>query len=251
MTGQWAVEMNQEQSEYLSTLIIICLIADSPKVLAKKFFGNNAQSYEKIVKLTTFGRDAYWKEEILKIIPKCNSFLDLACGTGLLTFQIAKKFPDSKITGVDIVQEYLIIAKNKPSPCQKISFLNCDAEKLELGETFDCITSSYIPKYCNPEILLQKCLLHLNPRGKIILQDFVYPKNKIIRFSWNLYFVILNVVGIFVPHWRVVFKNLPKLIRSVDWVEKYKDIMERRDLDVEIRYLTFGTSVILTGTKKV
>lgn len=219
--------------------------------MAKQFFSNNSQSYEKIVNLTTFGKDAYWKKEILKRIPRCYSILDLACGTGLLTFQIAKKYPDSKITGIDFTEEYLTIARAKQSPCHKISFLLCDAEKLALEDTFDCITSSYIPKYCNPEILLEKCLLHLNPGGKIILHDFVYPKNEVIRSMWNLYFVILNVIGPFAPHWRDLFKNLPKLIASVNWVDKYKDIMERNGLEADVRYLTLDTSAILTGTKKV
>lgn len=227
------------------------MIIESPKGLAKQFFGKNAQSYEKVVNLTTFGRDAYWKEEILKRIPRCDSILDLACGTGLLTFKIAKKFPDSKITAVDLTEEYLMIAKAKLKPSQKISFLLCDAEKIALDDTFDCITSSYIPKYCNPEILLERCLCHLKPGGKIILHDFVYPKNKVTRSMWNLYFVILNVIGLFVPSWKGVFKNLPKLIRSINWVDKYKDVMERKGLDVETRYLTFGTSAILAGMKKV
>lgn len=224
---------------------------ESPKGLARQFFSNNAQSYEKIVNLTTFGRDAYWKKEILKEIPRCKSILDLATGTGILTFQISKKFPDLKITAVDLSEEYLIIAKSKLKPHQKISFLLCDAEKIALDDTFDCIISSYIPKYCNPEILIDRCFCHLNPGGKIILHDFVYPKNKIIRFMWNLYFVILNVIGFFVPNWKDVFKNLPRLIRTINWVDKYKDIMEKRDLIVDVQYLTMGCSAILAGTKKV
>jgi demethylmenaquinone methyltransferase/2-methoxy-6-polyprenyl-1,4-benzoquinol methylase len=227
------------------------LITESPKGLVKQFFGNNAQSYEKVVNLATFGRDSHWKEEMIKRISRCDSILDLACGTGILTFQIAEKFPDAKITGVDLTEGYLKIAKDKLKPCHKISFLLYDAEKITLDDTFDCITSSYIPKYCNPQILIERCLCHLNAGGKIILHDFVNPKNKVIRSLWNLYFVMLNMVGFFVPNWKETFKNLPQLIRSINWVDMYKGAMERKGLNVEIKYLTLGTSVILTGTKKV
>lgn len=226
-------------------------MTESPKDLVKKFFGNNAQSYEKVVNLTTFGKDTYWKKEIIKKIPNCNSILDLACGTGILTFKIAEKSPTAKIIGVDITKGYLNIAKGKLKPYHKISFLHCDVEKTTINDTFDCITSSYIPKYCDPQILVAQCLRHLKPDGKIIIHDFVYPNNKIISSMWNLYFVMLNIVGFFVPSWKEVFKNLPKLIRSTNWVEKYKDTMERNGMSVEIRFLTLGTSAILTSTKKI
>lgn len=227
------------------------MIQESSKRLVRRFFGNNAESYEKVVSLTTFGRDTYWKDEIIKRIKECNSVLDLACGTGILTFKIAEKFPESKIIGVDITKRYLEIAKRKLNPHHKISFLLDDAENLSLDTKFDCITSSYIPKYCNPYILIERCLYHLNPHGRIILHDFTYPKSKPIRLLWNLYFAILQMVGVFVPSWKDVFKDLPKLIRSENWVDKCKDIMERNGMIVEARYLTMDCSAILTGTKKV
>lgn len=225
--------------------------AKSPKSLVKKFFDSTAESYEKVVNLTTFGRDSYWKEEILNRMFQCNSVLDLACGTGLLTFKIVEKFPDANITGIDITEGYLNKAKSKLKPPHKISFLLDDAEKMNLGTKFDCIISSYIPKYCMTKILIERCLYHLNPGGKIILHDFTYPKNKAIRLSLDLYFITLGVIGFFVPRWKEVFHGLPHLIRSTNWVEEYKDVMEKEGLSVEVKHLTLGTSAILTGTKKI
>jgi len=37
--------------------------------------------------------------------------LDLACGTGILTREIAEKFPNAKIVGIDITKSYLDVAK--------------------------------------------------------------------------------------------------------------------------------------------
>jgi demethylmenaquinone methyltransferase/2-methoxy-6-polyprenyl-1,4-benzoquinol methylase len=224
---------------------------ESSKKLVSQFFGHNARSYDKVVSLTTFGRDSYWKKEIIEKISRCDSILDLACGTGILTFKIAEKFPAAKITGVDITNGYLNIAKDKLKLYHKISFLHYDVEKMTINDAFDCIASSYIPKYCNPQILIDQCLHHLNPGGKIILHDFVYPKNRLVRSMWDLYFAILNIAGFFVPSWKEIFRNLPKLIRSTNWVERYRGIMEKNGLKVEVRFLTLGTSAILTGTKKV
>jgi demethylmenaquinone methyltransferase/2-methoxy-6-polyprenyl-1,4-benzoquinol methylase len=221
------------------------------KSLVKKFFGNTARSYEKVVNWTTFGRDAYWKKEIINRIPPCNSVLDLACGTGILTFKIAERFSDAEIIGIDITEGYINIAKNKLKPYQKISFLLQDAEKINLDTKFDCITSSYIPKYCNPCVLIERCLYHLNSEGRIILHDFTYPTNKFIRSLWNLYTVILRIIGFAVPRWKEVLTNLPHLIRSTTWVEEYKEVMEKEGFNIEVKYLTIGISAILTCTKKI
>ncbi|MBI1828047.1 MAG: class I SAM-dependent methyltransferase [Thaumarchaeota archaeon] len=219
--------------------------------LVRKFFDNTAQTYDKIVNITTFGRDKYWKKEIIKKIPECNSILDLGCGTGILTFQITEKFPEAKIVGVDTTKRYLDVARKKLKPIHKIIFLLHDAEKLGLASKFDCITASYTPKYCSPDTLVKVCVRHLNPGGKIILHDFTYPQNKIMCTLWNLYFVILRIVGNFIPDWKNVFEDLPKQIRSTTWLDDYKDIMKRNNFEVKVQSLTLGSSAILAGIKKV
>ncbi len=221
-------------------------MTESTKDLVPRFFNKTALTYDKIVNRTTFGKDKYWKKEILKKIPNSESILDLACGTGILTRQIAKKFPTAKIVGVDMTESYLDIAKKKNSN-QNISYIKQDAEKLNLNYKFDCITSSYIPKYCKPEILIKSCLEHLKPGGKIILHDFTYPENNTMRKLWNLYFVVLNVVGYFIPTWKNVFEDLPKLIRATKWLDEYEYVLNNNGMKVQKQSLTCGTSAILTG----
>lgn len=227
------------------------LIMNYSKNLVPRFFDKTALTYDKIVNQTTFSKDKYWKKEIIKKIPQCNSVLDLACGTGILTEKISDKLPQARIVAVDITQSYLEIARKKLASKTNISLLNQDAEKLDLGEKFDCITSSYIPKYCNPEILIDVCMKHLNLNGKVILHDFTYPKNKLIKLFWNLYFILLKFIRYFIPNWRDVFVELPKLIRSTKWVEEYETVMKNHGLKVELQPMTYGCSIILTGNNIV
>jgi demethylmenaquinone methyltransferase/2-methoxy-6-polyprenyl-1,4-benzoquinol methylase len=221
----------------------------NPKDLVPTFFNNTSNSYDKIVNYTTFGKDSFWKHEILKQLFAEKTVLDLACGTGILTKLIAVKLPHAKITGVDITKNYLEKAKEKLISYQNISFVNQDAEKLDLGRKFDCITASYLPKYCKPDILIKTCLRHLNVDGKIILHDFTYPKNRLVRKMWNLYFKILPLVGFFIPSWKNVFVNLPCLIRDTNWVEEYEKTMRNNGLKTSIQDLTWGSSSIIIGTK--
>ena len=143
------------------------MTVDNPKNLVPKFFDNTSTSYDKVAVLATFGKDRYWKKEILKHIQKGTNILDLACGTGILTRKLAEKFPNSKIIGLDITQSYLQIAKRNSFKYTNISFIHQDAEKLNLDKKFDCIVSSYIPKYCKPELLVQRCLLNPSRDGVV------------------------------------------------------------------------------------
>jgi demethylmenaquinone methyltransferase / 2-methoxy-6-polyprenyl-1,4-benzoquinol methylase len=226
-------------------------MSENPKNLVPKFFSKTGLSYDKIVGQTTFGKDKYWKNEIIKKIPQSESILDLACGTGILTELIAKKYPDAKIVGVDITQNYLEVAKRKLSSYKNVTLVNQDAEKLNLNYKFDCITSSYIPKYCKPETLIKSCLEHLKPNGKIILHDFTYPTSKILRIIWNLYFVVLNGFRHFIPNWKDVFEELPKLIKKTKWLDDNDVTMKSLGLITQRQYLTWRTSTILTGVNKV
>ena len=223
---------------------------DTPKNLVSKFFDETAKTYDSLVKWTTFNKDDYWKKIIINQMDNPQSILDLACGTGILTRKIAEKFPKAKITGVDITKSYLEKARKNLESFRNISYILEDAENVNLGEKFDCICSSYIPKYCNPDVLVKKCILHINARGVIIFHDFTYPKDGFTQKIWNMYFILLNFVGIFIPKWRKAFSELPKLIRSSNWTMGYQKALEQNGFDVKTINLTLNTSTVLVARLK-
>ena len=225
------------------------MLAESAKNLVPKFFDETGTTYDGVVSYGTLGKDKYWKRKILEQISDGDSFLDLACGTGILTREIAEKFPSAKIVGIDITKSYLDVAKQNSNSFDNISFILDDAEKFKLDSKFDCITGSYLPKYCDPEILVKNCMTHLKPDGKIILHDFTYPKNLVIKLLWNFFFIFLRLAGYFIPSWKDALIGLPKLIRRTKWLDNYSDVMKKSGLKVSHQYLTYGAVAILTGTK--
>ena len=225
------------------------MLAESAKNLVPKFFDETGTTYDGVVSYGTLGKDKYWKRKILEQISDGNSFLDLACGTGILTREIAEKFPSAEIVGVDITKSYLDVAKKNSNSFDNISFILDDAEKFKLDSKFDCITASYLPKYCDPEVLVKNCVAHIKPGGKIIFHDFTYPKNLVIKLLWNFFFIFLRLAGYFIPSWKDALIGLPKLIRRTKWLDSYSDAMKKSGLKVSHQYLTYGASAILTGTK--
>lgn len=222
---------------------------ESPKQFVPKFFDGTSSSYDKVVVYCTFGKDRYWKNKIKKNIPDGDSFLDLACGTGILTRIIAQNFPKASVIGIDITQSYLELAKKKSLDFKNISYLHQDAEALEISKKFDCITASYLPKYCDPTILVKRCIEHMKPGGKIIFHDFTYPKNGFVKALWETYFVLLHSVGYFMPSWKEAFVHLPKLIKSSKWLDAYECEMKKNGLEVRRMELTWNSSAILVAKK--
>lgn len=226
------------------------MVAQSPKDLVPMFFDNTAKTYDKISVWATFGKDRYWKKMIVSKIRHADNILDLACGTGILTRKVAVKFPKADVKGVDITKSYLDVAQKNSLQFSNISFIHQDAENLNLDEKFDCICSSYIPKYADPKTLVKTCVSHLKPDGVIVLHDFTYPRNIFIQTLWGMYFVLLGFVGNFIPAWKEAFVGLPKLIRSSMWVDDYRQELQLKGFDVKQTSLTWHSSVILVARQQ-
>ena len=223
--------------------------------LVARFFNGTGKSYNQVVHLGTLGLDIYWKKKIYsKITNQPSAILDLACGTGIVTFGLQHRFPRARIVGVDVTADYLEIARQraKDQGLANVEFILSDAETVKLSESFDCITSSYIPKYVNAERLLANLSPHLRFGGLFVVHDFAYPKNRIARSVWEGYNKILNAVGrrLF-PDWQTVLDyELTNLIRTSKWIDEFaKALSENQYANIEVEYLSFGSAAVLTARK--
>lgn len=179
--------------------------------------------------------------------------MDQACGTGVLTFQIAHRFPRSRVIGVELRDEYLNIAieKARGLNINNIEFILGRAEDVLLEESFDCITSSYLAKYAELGSLIRNIKKMLRIGGVLILHDFTYPPQGTFARVWQLYFTLLQKVGgWWYPQWRTIFCGLPVLLQETRWVaELVRCLQEHSFGDIHIQSLTFGTSTIVTAGK--
>ncbi|MBI2845787.1 MAG: methyltransferase domain-containing protein [Chloroflexi bacterium] len=220
--------------------------------IAYRFFSGNAASYEQVVNLFTLGGDCTWKRSILDKLPaQATQVLDLACGTGILTFSLARRYPQAEILGVDIMPEYLEIARSKAreEKISNVQFILERAEEVVLEGMFDCITGSYLPKYVDPQLLLRNIAPHLRSGGLLVLHDFTYPSNRLVAWVWERYFQFLQAVGPrFFPEWRPVFFELPGFLRTSNWVPELCQALEEHGLgQIEVEHLGWETGAIVSG----
>lgn len=124
--------------------------------------------------------------------------LDVGCGDGKITTQIAEKVPHGQVLGIDKSLSMIELAKlSFPVEIhQNLEFKVEDIQHLSAGETYDLITSfSCLHWVKNQVVALEKIKQLLNPKGKVMVVtfprcatfwdpiEFVADKAK-----WNKYF---------------------------------------------------------------
>jgi tRNA (cmo5U34)-methyltransferase len=92
--------------------------------------------------------------------------LDLGCGTGLELERLFKRYPDMKVTGIDISQGMLDKMKNK-FPGKQLNLICASYFDLQLPEeAFDFVLSTYSLHHFNEE---QKLLIYRKAYNVLVL----------------------------------------------------------------------------------
>jgi demethylmenaquinone methyltransferase/2-methoxy-6-polyprenyl-1,4-benzoquinol methylase len=215
---------------------------------ARIFFAKeNSQDYDRLVRSATVGQDLVWKKKIIRYVPAKSFVLDLACGTGILSSLLIDN--QNEVLGVDLTLAYLEVIHTKRI---KMNFVNASAELLPfVDNTFDCVVTSYLPKYTNLKSLIYECFRVLKFGGCVVLHDFTLPKNSVYKYAWNNYFRLIRYIWGREGKWKNVFSNLDTLIKENDWDIRIENVMRELGFtQIRSTYLTFQTSLIVTATKK-
>ena len=147
----------------------------------------------------TLGFDAEWKRLMMKEIPASSTnVLELASGTAIVSKRILEKCGvETPLTCVDITDDYVDVAmkklhdleekesakrtkKNLPPVKLDVKYIIKNAEDIAVEDLqdrapFDCVVSSYIPKYVDADRVLDGIEPHLASGCKLVLHDFDVP----------------------------------------------------------------------------
>jgi demethylmenaquinone methyltransferase/2-methoxy-6-polyprenyl-1,4-benzoquinol methylase len=223
--------------------------------IAHRFFSGTGFSYDLVASLCTFGFDFWWKRRMLCAVPPHPArILDQASGTGILTFQLARKFPRCRVIGVELREEYLSIARMKARALKvtNVEFLLGRAEDIVLQSGLDCITSSYLAKYAELGPLVSHAKKMLRPGGVLIMHDFTYPSGGFFLRLWKFYFRILWSIGARVfPEWKTAFAELPALLQSSGWIDDLVSCLKENGFTgIRLEPLFMNTAVLVVATNR-
>jgi demethylmenaquinone methyltransferase/2-methoxy-6-polyprenyl-1,4-benzoquinol methylase len=164
-------------------------------------FAKIAPRYDLINDLQSFGLHHHWKNRLAQLakIRRGDRALDVCCGTGDISFALAKN--GAEVTGLDFSQPMLNVAglKNQSSKfnvdCAP-KFIQGDAQNLPFADaSFDVVTVGYglrnLPSW---ERGLEEMFRVAKPGARILVLDFGKPDNAFWRkiyFSYLRWFVPL------------------------------------------------------------
>jgi ubiquinone/menaquinone biosynthesis methyltransferase len=162
------------------------------KVYNEQLFTIVAPRYDLITKILSLGQDGYWKKKLIQALPnnqqdQAQKCVDLACGTGDITFMLAKKYPNSIIDGIDLTPSMLVIAEKKLDQKQNILknvfFKQADMCLLPYdNESIDIVTGGYALRNApSLDRALVELFRVLKAGGTAAFLDFSKPKNKFLQ----------------------------------------------------------------------
>lgn len=109
-------------------------------------FSVSAPKYRLATRGLSFGRDLTWKKMLVSYLPeyKAPACVDIACGTGDISFLLAQRYPQGKVTAVDFNQLMLQIATadNQYSNIEFIQQDMCNLSSIP-AESADIVTAGY------------------------------------------------------------------------------------------------------------
>jgi len=219
--------------------------------------------YDLVNHIITLGLDKRWRRLAAKTCledkPRC--VLDLGCGTGDLSINIAKLADkDTDITGLDYSQPMLEKARQKAAKAgvgKRTHFIHGEATRLPFPDAhFDCVGISFAFRnltYKNPlgSPHLAEVKRVLKNGGRYVIVESSQPYNRLIRALFHLYLrIFVKPVGIALSGNPGAYRYLTESAR------RFYSPLEVRDMllaagfrDVRYRALLSGAAGIHVALK--
>jgi demethylmenaquinone methyltransferase/2-methoxy-6-polyprenyl-1,4-benzoquinol methylase len=218
-------------------------------------FDRIAGRYELLNTIMTAGLHRLWSRKAVRAtgLRPGDRALDLACGTGSLTRDLAKRVgPKGYVLGIDFSREMLRAAEARPAP--NIEYRLGDATTLDdvSSGAFDAATIAYgarnIPDL---DALFSEMARCLKPGGVAVCLEIARPQNRVFAAFYGLWFdKIVPRLGALFSGDAWAYSYLPESVKEFVAPDELSDIMERNGLqDVTWRRLAGGIITLHRGTR--
>ncbi len=238
--------------------------ADSPlsprKRHALELFAGLSTHYDRMGALLSFGQDPRWRRALVDEIdpgPR-ERVLDVATGTGLVAFQLARRC-GCEVIGLDQSEEMLKGARARLAADRAlaghVTIVRGEAERLPFADgAFDALTFTYLLRYvADRGATMRELARVVRPGGRIGMVEFGVPGVAPFRALWRVHTrVALPLLGRLVsPAWCEVGRFLGPSIEE----------LHRREPDmaalwhaagirgVRERHMSFGAGLMMWGVR--
>lgn len=224
----------------------------------KRLFDNIAPDYDKLNHILSLNIDKGWRKKAVREIVDSDSplkVLDVACGTGDFTIEIARKAATgSSVTGIDLSEGMMAVGRDKIKAAgvdAALEYGDCEALKYA-DDTFDRISVGFgVRNFEHLAIGLREMCRVLKPAGKLVILELSVPSNPILRWCYKLYFLnILPAIGGMVSGNRGAYEYLPASVLHFPAPDKFILMLREAGFaEVKHKALTFGVCRMYVGIK--
>lgn len=217
--------------------------------------GGTADDYDQVVAESTGGQDAHWKRWILDRMERPREVLDLASGTGILSFLVLDRFPEARVTGVDMQADYMAVAVGRAEQrglTDRTEWQHAAVEDAVLPEgKYDHVITCYLPKYADRPLLAKNLARWTAPGGRLLLHDFAHPSDpKVEAMLHERHRRWLEKVRTESPHWVPCFENLYDIVKQSTWTQDLPPLLRDAGFeDVKLTSQSYGCSAVVTARK--
>lgn len=236
---------------------------DAPAELSSErvyqIFSAIAKKYERFNAVSSMGRYKSWLKGMIEQAPITNAsdVLDIAGGTGDVSFTAARMKHPAHIQLTDLVPEMLEVAKMHHAEGAHhgvpIDFEVVDAQNIPYADnSYDVITMAYgIRNMPERTRALSEMYRVLKPGGTLVCLEFSTPTNAVMRKLYSFYLKHM------IPFWgglitgdKEGFVYLSSSINAFPDQPAYAKMLEETGFsEVTWKNYTFGIAAVHTGMK--
>jgi len=164
-------------------------VPERKKLYNELHFSEAAPRYDTATRAMSLFRDAAWKARLVGSLPEISRPLcvDIACGTGDVSFLLAQRYPEGRTVGLDIADPMLGIARER-NRHPNLRFLRQDMCAMDFPErSVDIVTGSYALRNA-PDLkrAIGEIRRILKPGGTAAFLDFSKPRSGFFRIPQYL-----------------------------------------------------------------
>ena len=221
-----------------------------------RLFDRIAATYDGLNHGLSLNIDRRWRRKTEAQMLPVEHVLDVAIGTADLTIEMLKKGKAHRVTGLDLSREMMAYGREKVERLkmkEKVDFIYGNAQAMPFeNNSFDAVTCAYgCRNFSDLDAGLKEMYRVLKPGGQVVILEFSYPENKIIRWCYDLYFThILPTIGGWVSKDKKAYTYLNTSVKHFCWGEAFaQHLREAGFSEPQFTPLTFGISTIYTAIK--
>ena len=193
---------------------------DGKQRYVRRLFATIADRYDFITRFLSYGQDRRWKQRLIELarLQPSDRLLDLACGTGDLTFAAAPRVRYA--VGLDVTFRMVQLASGRPVASafrRKTAFIPGDMLALPFPDrSFTVVTVGYgLRNVPDLQQSLREVRRVLAPGGRLLSLDFNRPSNAVIRGAYLLYLTIVgSALGYVLHRDPDTYRYIPESIRT-------------------------------------